>query len=529
MPTVMTKPTPQSLLTQALAFESQGDWPRMEQAVRALLAQVPDHADGLYALARLAMRAGRFETATDLARRLLAIAPQAAELHRLLGQALANSGRLDDGMEALEHALALRPGWADAALDLAVLLMQAERLDRLLALLAPFDHPAAHALAGQALAYLGRLDEAESRFRQAVEQAPGHADAVMGLARVLIDTDRAADALDLLGGAKDGRSAYLRAVALGLAGREAEAEAETARLRQSMLAELAARGNRPAAVHVQLSRRCNLRCTMCGHAVWKDNSGFMEDAVFDRILEQCRESRIGAMTILAAQGEPFLHPRAFEMMERAVAQGLAVSVVTNGTPFTPERIERLAGLGLAALQFSFAGWDAPSYESVYVGAKFDRAVKTLAAMQAALRPTRTVFSVKAVAPDNSPDYVAKTRAFLEGIGISRINTVAPNNFGGTVQLGRYWEDAGIWSYRDLEKQRRTVCRILMGSVGIYVDGRVTACGCYDSNAELAIGDIMGQSLGEIRKDAPFRHILDAFGTGNLAGIPLCSKCDDPFG
>jgi uncharacterized Fe-S cluster-containing radical SAM superfamily enzyme len=251
--------------------------------------------------------------------------------------------------------------------------------------------------------------------------------------------------------------------------------------------------------------------------------------VFARVLERAEDAGIRRVTLLAAQGEPFLHPRAFELMERAVARGFAVAVVTNGTPFTPERIARLARLGLASVQFSFAGWDAASYESVYVGARFDRAVKTLRAIHAALAPTRTGFQVKAVAPDNAPDFVARTRAFLIGLGIDGIDTVVPNNFAGTVEAGQYWDKAGLWSYRNLDRHRRTVCRLLMRAVGVYVDGTVTACGCYDANAALAIGDLTTESLAQIRTGPRFTAILDAFRSGDVSAVPLCAKCDDPFG
>ena len=58
---------------------------------------------------------------------------------------------------------------------------------------------------------------------------------------------------------------------------------------------------------------------------------------------------------------------------------------------------------------------------------------------------------------------------------------------------------------------------------------VTACACYDSTAELKIGNIMEQSLADIRKGEDFRRILEAFRTGELSDVPMCGKCDDPFG
>ena len=72
------------------------------------------------------------------------------------------------------------------------------------------------------------------------------------------------------------------------------------------------------------------------------------------------------------------------------------------------------------------------------------------------------------------------------------------------------------------------CRVFLTAIGIFCDGTVTACGCYDSNAELKIGHIMEQGLKDIRNGEDFRRILEAFRSGDLSGIPMCGKCDDPF-
>jgi hypothetical protein len=105
----------------------------------------------------------------------------------------------------------------------------------------------------------------------------------------------------------------------------------------------------------------------------------------------------------------------------------------------------------------------------------------------------------------------------------------PNNFGGTVETGRFWPGVGLWSHRNLDRHRRTVCRLLMRAVGVYLDGSVTACPCYDANGALRIGDLTGQSVAEIRTGPAFQAILAAFRRGDLSAVPLCRGCDDPFG
>lgn len=381
---------------------------------------------------------------------------------------------------------------------------------------------------------LERWAEAEAGFRALLRVAPKHFDSAMGLAGALIEQNRAKEALPWLEAAykakPDGRTRYFLGIALDQAGQHERAAALLAEARGHLIAQSEARNLLPTELYMQISRRCNLRCAMCGHEVWKSNSGFMEMDVFDRTLDQARANDITTLHILSGQGEPMLHPHVFEMLEKAVGMGFSVGIVTNGTPLTQERCERLGKLGLSYIQFSFAGWDKESYEATYVGSKFERTLANLRTMQDTTRGTRTNFMVKAVCTgDNWAEVRDRTRAFLESHGVEKVFTVVANNFGGNVVHGRFFDQHQVWSLKNITHQRRMPCRVLLRAVGVFCDGTVTACACYDSNAELKIGNIMEQSLAEIRQGPEFRKIVDAFRCGDVSGVPMCSKCDDPFG
>ncbi len=432
-------------------------------------------------------------------------------------------------------AAAPRPKDPASALSQAQSLAMAQRLEEAEAVLARFpDHPDCIFRRAALLAALQRWEEAERGFARILAIAPNHLDSMMGLAGALVEQNRAVEAVPLLDAAirarPDARTRYCRGVALDEAGRPEEGARDLAAARNALIGQIEARDLAPIEVYIQISRRCNLRCAMCGHEVWQSNSGFMEAAVFDRVLAECKASGIKRLHVLSGQGEPLLHPNIFEMLEKAVGQGLEVGIVTNGTPLTPERCERLAKLGLAYIQFSFAGWDKASYEGIYVGAKFDRTLENLKRMGELTRDTKTNFMVKAVCEGEDWANVRdRTRAFLAAQGVGNVFTVIANNFGGHVTHGKFFERHGVWSLQNLEHQRRMPCRVLLKAVGVFCDGTVTACACYDSNAELKIGLIMEHSLADIRKGEDFRRILEAFRAGDVSGIPMCGKCDDPFG
>lgn len=414
-------------------------------------------------------------------------------------------------------------------------LAEVQRLDEAVAVLARSSHPECDFRRAGLLMLLKRWAEAEAAYRRLLSVAPGHPEVMLALATALIELDRPDEAVPLAAAVDkakpgQGRVAYLLGVALDEAGRAEDAAPRLRAAREALIRPLEARAMLPWEIYVQVSRRCNLRCAMCGHEVWQSNSGFMEQPVFERVLAEAEANGIDTLHILSGQGEPLLHPRILEMLEQAVGRGFKVGIVTNGTPLTPERIERLAGLGLSYIQFSFAGWDKRSYEEVYVGAKFERTLANLKAMNAALPPgAPTAFAVKAVAAGDWKSTLERTKGFLAAEGIERVFTITANNFGGTVQCGSFHDKHGVWSLKSIGHQRRMPCRVLLKAVGVFCDGTVTACACYDSNAELKIGHLMEQSLAEIRQGEPFRAIVEAFRCGDVSGVPMCGKCDDPFG
>jgi len=291
---------------------------------------------------------------------------------------------------------------------------------------------------------------------------------------------------------------------------------------------LKARDFMPVVPFVQISQQCNLRCRMCGHRDWSHTDGLMEQSLFEHVLEQIRDVGASAVCLANAQGEPFMHPAAMDMMEAAVRSGFNVIISTNGTLLDEQRITRLAGMGLHSIQFSFAGYDRRSYETVYCGGKFDTVARNLGLLRDMFTSPGhpTTIMVNGVA--HSQEEMDKTREFLLNMRIpeSWLSLKFPCNFAGKYATSGVRAD-GRHASEDNSREL-TLCRVLTDNPGIYHDGRVTACGCLDSEGRLAIGDITRQSLRDIRQGKAYLRIVEAFRLGRLEGIPLCSCCDIPY-
>ena len=80
---------------------------------------------------------------------------------------------------------------------------------------------------------------------------------------------------------------------------------------------------------------------------------------------------------LAGNGEPFLHPELFDILETIRRADSVPSIVTNGTLLTEQNMRKLIQLGPSILVISFDGGTKETFESIRVGANFDRIIHSL--------------------------------------------------------------------------------------------------------------------------------------------------------
>src|SRR5512143_1047967 len=151
--------------------------------------------------------------------------------------------------------------------------------------------------------------------------------------------------------------------------------------------------------YIYLSDNCNLRCRHC----WivprftdgKPDAGRVVDV--DALLVAVREAKtLGLSSAKLTGGEPLLHPRFMEVVERLSAEGLNLYMETNGTLLTAEAARHLKGnTKLSFVSISLDGADAATHDA-FRGVKgaFDGALNGLSYLNdAGFRNTQIIMSV----------------------------------------------------------------------------------------------------------------------------------------
>ncbi len=103
-----------------------------------------------------------------------------------------------------------------------------------------------------------------------------------------------------------------------------------------------------------MTRRCNLRCIHC-YSDSRDQTypGELDDAAARKLIDDLAE--FGCPVLLFSGGEPLMHPRLFDFIALAKANGLRPVVSTNGTLIDEDAVKRFVELGTAYVGISLDG------------------------------------------------------------------------------------------------------------------------------------------------------------------------------
>lgn len=147
--------------------------------------------------------------------------------------------------------------------------------------------------------------------------------------------------------------------------------------------------NGPFFVTLDLTRRCNLHCLGCrfhSKEIGKPSPGDSEilDFPFEWVEKFIADvTGMGTRTLfLVSDGEPFLHPRIFDIIRLAKRYGLRTTITTNGTLFTEARVRQTIDSGLDSVHVSLWACSRESYAQQYPGTDssyFDRVIGGLKA------------------------------------------------------------------------------------------------------------------------------------------------------
>ena len=114
----------------------------------------------------------------------------------------------------------------------------------------------------------------------------------------------------------------------------------------------------PSYIDVELTNFCNFRCCFCptGTKAMKRMKGFMSDEVVDALVENVKKYNIAGVRFIR-WGEPTMHPKYIEIMEKVRKAGALIHINTNGSLIDEKQIKKMLDIHRDSIKFSFQGAD----------------------------------------------------------------------------------------------------------------------------------------------------------------------------
>ena len=269
---------------------------------------------------------------------------------------------------------------------------------------------------------------------------------------------------------------------------------------------------------------CNHRCPFCPVSVDPREKEVMSQELFESIVDQTVEAGgRGVVVFLSNYNEPTIDPLFEERCLALFERGLAVSILTNASQFTPERARRLAEAG----RFRYIGINLPTldperYQKLHGTKDLARVIANIEAMRAGKLSDETVIVVLGEEDEDHRRDVEQIRERFEPMGWH----VKPFRIRSRPASGTFVpEPPAKKSLRGCE---------LMGSrpfehLHVTATAKAVLC-CQDYYERLVVGDLKTQTVAEVLGGDVMAQLRRwTYGVEEAPADFLCRRCEFAIG
>lgn len=290
----------------------------------------------------------------------------------------------------------------------------------------------------------------------------------------------------------------------------------------------------PIAISFEPTTSCNLRCPECpsGLRSFTRPTGMMEEKLYKRTIDELADTLL--YLIFYFQGEPYLHPKFFELVQYAHNKGIYTATSTNAHYLTDEKARRTVESGLDRLIISIDGTTQDVYQQYRVGGNLEKVLegtRNIIKWKKELKSAtpHVIFQFLVVKPNEHQ--IEDVKKLAEEMGVDEVGLK-------TAQIYDYEEGSDL--IPTIEKYSRYQvqadgkysiknkfvdhCWKMWHSCVITWDGAVVPC-CFDKDAEYKLGDMKTSTFRQLWKGKKYRDFRASL-IRSRSEIEMCKNCTE---
>ena len=179
----------------------------------------------------------------------------------------------------------------------------------------------------------------------------------------------------------------------------------------------------PSQVIIDVTEVCNLACVHCPHPEFKKSeyyaARYLAQELVHKAVDEVREVGGGHTQYVrfTSEGEPLIHPKAYDMLQYAVDRsGAFVTLTTNGTILNEKRVRKLLDSGLHMVDVSIDAFEDATYEKIRVNGYLPTTRGNVLRLIEWSKGTPTKVAVSFVRQEGNWNEADAFKAFWEGAG-----------------------------------------------------------------------------------------------------------------
>ncbi|TDB64541.1 radical SAM protein [Arundinibacter roseus] len=289
----------------------------------------------------------------------------------------------------------------------------------------------------------------------------------------------------------------------------------------------------PIAISFEPTTSCNLRCPECpsGLRSFTRPTGMMESGLYKRTIDELADRLL--YLIFYFQGEPYLHPDFFELVNYAHKKGIYTATSTNAHYLTDEKARKTVESGLDRLIISIDGTTQDVYQQYRIGGNLEKVLEGTRNIlkwkkELGSKTPHTIFQFLVVKPNEHQ--IEEVQRLAKELGVDEVGlkTAQIYDYENGSELiptidrySRYKKDGEGYA---IKNEFVNHCWKMWHSCVITWDGLVVPC-CFDKDAHHRLGDMKKQTFKELWSGALYKEFRQTL-IRSRSEIEMCKNCTE---